>query len=106
MSIVQNNDVNGWIQSLYNDPTAFFDVPYAGRTLKFKKRFPVGITFAMQKKSQEEQLYEFIALLSSQPVFTVDQAKSLPQDFVMVFAIELAKYFNIEQIKKALPPTP
>ncbi len=102
--ILQNNQVDQWIDSLYKGNDIIFEVEFEGKVLKFKKRFPVGVAFQMQKKPQEEQLYQLIAILSVQPTLTEAQAKLLPQDFVTIFGKKLKEFFDLDSIKKALPP--
>jgi hypothetical protein len=84
-SDIQN--VDDWITSLYKDCELVIE--YAGKNLVFNKRFPTGLVFRLKDKSEAEQAYAIISIVSKSPHITPEQAARLPMDLLAKIMIGL-----------------
>jgi hypothetical protein len=81
-------NIDEWISSLYKEDNEFV-IEYAGKKLKFQKRFATGLACRLQNKNTEEQMSILISILSVEPHFTPAQAAMLPQDLITKVTVNL-----------------
>ena len=101
---IKQEEVDDWIKSLYKNDNEF-QIEYAGKVLKFNKRFSTKLAMQLQSKGQVEQTFHIIAIQSVSPKFNVEQVQLLPQDLITQIMLEFAIDPDLLK-KKHLSPRP